>query len=262
MIRNLLVLPLIALTAGFASAQQIRASKPLVQTSSPVARAAAQDDRVYELRTYFASPGKLDELHNRFKNHMLGFHEKYGIANLGYWVPTDNPKRMIVSLVSYPSSAARESSWAKLCEDRDWIQARRESELKGRILDAVREEVLSADEAADVLTFAAKESRAFEIRRFTSESGTSETLKTQVREQITKEFGKTNAVVRFFTPTGEGNRTTTTLMAFIIRPMTDGEGVEEVTVRRPGNAKAGLAASRLVGEVVTVMKPTEYSPLK
>jgi len=264
MFRKLLLLPIIALSVQVASAQDIRAAKPV---ANPVVAppAATQDQQVYELRTYFASPGKLDDLHNRFKNHLLAFQEKYGIKNLGLWVPTDNPKRMIVALVSYPSMQARESSWARLAGDPQWIQARRASEANGRILDAVREEILTADQAADAMTFMGKSDYSFEIRRFTAESGKAEDVKVLVRDQVYDEVGKSNAVIRFFSPTGEGNRTSTTLMAFIVRPKADAESTEFVTTRggiSTGGGSNATAATRIPGEIVTTLKPTEYSPSK
>jgi len=261
MLRNFLLLTLVALTAGVASAQNIRASKPVADFARSSSVKESSDGRVYELRTYFASPGKLDDLHNRFKNHLLGFHEKHGITNIGYWVPTDNPKRMIVALVSYPSMEARDRSWSRLSADREWIQARRESEENGRILDAIREEVLSADEATDVMTLAMNEGRGFEIHRFTAESGQGETVKARVREELNDEFGKSQVTVRFFTPTGEGNRTATTLLAFIVRPVAEVDVVEFV-MKRGSTPRGGLEAAKIPGQIVTTLKVTEYSPAK
>ena len=40
---------------------------------------------VQELRIYDAMPGKLPDLHNRFKNHTMGLFEKHGIENVAYW---------------------------------------------------------------------------------------------------------------------------------------------------------------------------------
>jgi len=261
----LLLLPLLALTAQIGLAQDIRASKPVANAVRATAN-DTQDQRVYELRTYFASQGKLDDLHHRFKEHMLGLHEKYGISNLGYWVPTDNPKRMIVTLVSYPDMEARERSWARLSADREWINARRQSEANGRILDAVREEILTADQAADVMTFAAKADRSLEIRRFTAESGKAEEVKALVRDQLTGEVGSnTKAVIRFFSPTGEGNRTSTTLIAFVVRPKVDNERMEFVNTRggvSTGGESGDFTGQRIPGEIVTTLKATEYSPSK
>ena len=49
--------------------------------SEPVAH--AQSPRVYELRTYTAPDGKLEELHARFRNHTLRIFQKHGMSNVG-----------------------------------------------------------------------------------------------------------------------------------------------------------------------------------
>ena len=65
-------------------------------TSSPGAQAppsTAKGGRVFEMRTYYASPGKLEALHARFRDHTTKLFEKHGMTNVGYWVPIDRPDR-------------------------------------------------------------------------------------------------------------------------------------------------------------------------
>ena len=57
--------------------------------SEPVAH--AQSPRVYELRTYTAPDGKLEELHARFRNHTLRIFQKHGMSNVAYFKPQDAP---------------------------------------------------------------------------------------------------------------------------------------------------------------------------
>lgn len=261
MLRNYSTLVIVALTAGIASAQHIPARPATYQPLRAAAASPSGAGRVYELRTYFASPGKLDDLHARFKNHTLRLHERYDIENVGYWVPTDNPKRTIVSLVSYPSMAARERSWSRLMADREWIQVRRDSEANGRILDTVREEILTADEAVTVKALALKEANGFEIRRFTEESGKADDVKAAVHDELSREYGAEQTRVHFFTPTGEGNRTSATLIAIVVRPAPEVKDDVKPVSLRTGNS-GGLAAAKIPGAVVTNLKPTEYSPVK
>src|ERR671915_365763 len=53
---------------------------------------AQPDKRVFEIRTYYTHPGKLDALNARFRNHTVKFFEKHGMTNVGYWVPMDPPQ--------------------------------------------------------------------------------------------------------------------------------------------------------------------------
>ena len=43
---------------------------------------------IYEYRVYEAAPGKLPELHARFRDHTLKLFERHGIKNIGYWTVT------------------------------------------------------------------------------------------------------------------------------------------------------------------------------
>lgn len=49
--------------------------------------ARAQSERIFEMRTYTAHPGRLDALNARFRNHTMRIFEKHGMTNIGYWTP-------------------------------------------------------------------------------------------------------------------------------------------------------------------------------
>src|SRR5262249_40893157 len=97
-------------------------------------RRQGQDTRVYELRTYYAAPDKLDALNDRFREHTVRLFEKHGITNVGYWVPVDNPDNKLIYLLSYPSREAREKSWQEFLADPDWQKAQKDSEVNGKLV--------------------------------------------------------------------------------------------------------------------------------
>src|SRR5688572_24991404 len=86
--------------------------------------AAEKDSRVFEMRTYYAAPGKLDDLHARFRDHTTKLLGKHGIKDLGYWVPINNAENKLIFVLSYPSRDAREASWKSFQSDPDWIKAK------------------------------------------------------------------------------------------------------------------------------------------
>lgn len=105
--------------------------------------AAAQDkkaDRVFEMRTYTPSPGKMDALLARFRDHTLKLFEKHGMTNVGYWV-TQGPEPKLVYLLAFPSKDAREAAFKAFGADPDWQKARAESEKDGVKLAAKVESV-------------------------------------------------------------------------------------------------------------------------
>jgi hypothetical protein len=94
-------------------------------------------NRLFELRTYHAAPGKLDALQARFANHTLGLFARHGLAVVGFWVARDangQPSNDLVYLLAFPDSEAREQSWETFRTDPDWLKARADSEVNGPLL--------------------------------------------------------------------------------------------------------------------------------
>lgn len=102
---------------------------------APVVTVHAAADRVFELRTYTAAPGKLDALKARFRDHTVKLFEKHGITNIAYWVPADAPQKdnTLIYVVAHSSREAAKTSWAAFGADPDWVKARTDSEKDGRL---------------------------------------------------------------------------------------------------------------------------------
>src|SRR5438046_7005379 len=93
-----------------------------------IALVRAADTRCYELRAYYAAPGKLDALNARFRNHTMQIFEKHGMVNIGYWMPADNPDNKLIYVLAFPSRDAAKKSWADFSKDPDWQKVLAESE--------------------------------------------------------------------------------------------------------------------------------------
>src|SRR5271167_4656742 len=102
--------------------------------TSLTALAADADTRVFEMRTYHAAPGKLDDLNTRFRDHTVKLFEKHGITNIGYWTPIENTDNLLIYVLAYPSREARDTSWKEFQADEDWKKARAESEANGKLV--------------------------------------------------------------------------------------------------------------------------------
>src|SRR5947207_66667 len=92
------------------------------------AQSLAEDTRLFELRTYYTAPGKLDDLNARFRDHTTKLFEKHGMENIGYWTPMDNKENKLVYMLAFPSKEARDSSWKAFGADPEWKQVAKESE--------------------------------------------------------------------------------------------------------------------------------------
>jgi len=97
------------------------------------------NQRVFELRTYYAAPGKMAALHSRFKDHTCKLFKKHSMEIVGFWSPID-PKQadeVMVYLLAYPSKEAADRAWAAFREDPEWKAAKEASERDGVLVKKV-----------------------------------------------------------------------------------------------------------------------------
>jgi hypothetical protein len=116
-------------------------------TAAGIASHAAQADkgekkvetRVFEMRTYYAAPGKMKALHDRFRNHTNKLFEKHGMTLIGFWSPIDAKQadEKMVYILAYPSKEAADKSWKAFREDPAWLKAKGDSEKDGKLVDKV-----------------------------------------------------------------------------------------------------------------------------
>lgn len=112
----------------------------MLTTAPPVLSqsvASGRDATIYELRTYYPAPGKLDALNARFRNHTLRLFEKHGMRNVAYWndqPSKDFPEGRVIYVLAYPSREAREASWKAFGVDPEWRAVVTSSEASGKLV--------------------------------------------------------------------------------------------------------------------------------
>ena len=106
----------------------------------------AVDTRVFELRTYYAAPGKLNALHARFRDHTNKLFQKHGMTIIGFWTPTDEKgsSNKLIYILAFPSRAAAEKSWKVFRDDPEWKAAKAASEKDGVLVDKVESVFMKA----------------------------------------------------------------------------------------------------------------------
>jgi hypothetical protein len=129
-----------ALMPTVASAQQPPAGAPAAPAAAPAAVSSspsvAPNGRVFEMRTYYCHPGRLEALNKRFREHTNRLFVKHGMDLVGYWMPIDKPD-VLVYVLAYPSREAAIKAWTAFRGDADWNTARKASEADGPIVQKV-----------------------------------------------------------------------------------------------------------------------------
>ena len=137
---------------SFVSVVAAAQNAPAPPTIAP-SPSLAKDSRCFEIRTYTAAPGKLEELHARFRNHTLKLFKKHGMEVVGFWGPTDKEKgseNTLVYVLAFPSREALDKASKEFRVDPEWLKAREESEKNGKLTEKVESVILMATDYSPV----------------------------------------------------------------------------------------------------------------
>ncbi len=113
---------------------------------------AAQDNKVYELRTYTATPGNLDNLHARFRDHTIRIFENHGMKIVGFWSPLseDDADDTLIYVLEHASQEAANASWQAFGQDPEWKSVSEASNANGPILAGVERRYMSATDYSPI----------------------------------------------------------------------------------------------------------------
>jgi hypothetical protein len=230
------------------------------------------DTRIYEMRTYYAAPGKLEALNARFRDHTCKLFEKHGITNVGYWEPVDNPENKLVYVIAYPSREAHQERWKAFQDDPEWKKAKADSEAGGKLVEKVETVFLTATDYSPPIKPAKDGDRAFELRVYTASEGNLGRLNERFRDHTCKLFekhGMTN--VGYWTPMKDQKGADDTLIYILAHKSVDSgkanfdafrKDPNWLAARKASEDKAGGPLTVKDGVKSTYMKATDYSPIR
>jgi hypothetical protein len=234
---------------------------------------APKEVRLFEMRTYYAAPGKLDALLARFRDHTCKLFEKHGITNIGYWVPVENADNKLVYVLAFPDAAAREKAWKEFMDDADWKAAAAASEKDGKLVAKIESVLLKCTDFSPAVTpVAADPKRTFELRVYKCEEGRLPNLLARFREYTCKLFekhGMTN--VGYWTPVDKDKGADDTLV-YLLAHKNAAVGAESfksfradpdwIAAKKASEEKAGGSLTIQDGVKSTLMTPTDFSVMK
>ena len=128
-------------------AAAVLASSAAETNTAPASSSLAHDSRCFELRTYYAAPGKLEALNARFRDHTCALFKQHGMEIVGFWIPMDKEsgaENKLVYMLAHKSREAATQSWKDFGNDPEWKKARTESEVNGKLTEKVESVFLSA----------------------------------------------------------------------------------------------------------------------
>lgn len=111
---------------------------------SPKIKKSGKGDRIFELRTYYCLPGRLENLNARFRDHTRKLFEKQGMVNVAYWYTAeeDGIQPRLVYLLAHKNEETAKASFDAFRKDPEWIRVRDASEANGKIVEKVESRYL------------------------------------------------------------------------------------------------------------------------
>lgn len=243
----------------------------MAMTSTPAS--AAPDTLCYEMRIYYAAPGKLDDLNSRFRNHTLKLFEKHGMKNVGYWMPIDNPESKLVYVLSYPSREAREASWKAFVSDPEWKAVAKSTEANGRLVAKVETRFMSAIDYSPAITPVKSETPGvFELRTYTATPGKLSNLNARFRNHTVELFQKHGMKNLAYWNLLPGEKGADDTLIYLLGHASKAAGEASFksfredpkwkAAREASEANAGGSLTVPNGVKSEYMVPTDYSPWK
>jgi hypothetical protein len=94
---------------------------------------------IYELRTYWAAPGKREVLHNRFRSLTLGLFDRHNMQVVGFWTPEPATEATgdLVYILAFSDPDALTQAWNAFRADPDWQAGKAASEVGGVLASKV-----------------------------------------------------------------------------------------------------------------------------
>ena len=107
---------------------------------------AQEDGKVYELRIYTATPGNLDNLQARFRDHTIRIFNNHGMKIVGFWTPTseEDADDTLIYVLEHASQEAANASWQAFGQDPEWKSVSDASNANGSILAGVERRYMKA----------------------------------------------------------------------------------------------------------------------
>lgn len=103
-------------------------------------------DKVFEMRTYTTHEGKLQDLHDRFREHSIEILARHGMESVAYWVPEDPElsNNTLIYIITHESRDIADENWQSFFDDPEWQKVYEESHADGPLVDEVESVFMKA----------------------------------------------------------------------------------------------------------------------
>lgn len=233
----------------------------------------AHDTRTFEIRTYYAAEGKLDNLLARFRDHTCALFEKHGIENIGYWIPKDNADNKLVYIIAFPDRVEQKTMWRAFLDDPEWKAAAKASTVNGRLVSKIDSLFLDAtDYSPRVVTKQNSPNQLFELRTYKAAEGRLPNLHARFEDHTIGLFDKHGIEnIIYMQPQADQEGGADTLIYLISHKDEAarkasfgafGQDPDWKSARKASEERAGGGLTVKGGVTYEFLEPTDFSPMK
>ena len=99
---------------------------------------------IYEYRVYDAVPGRISDLHARFRDHTTKIFDRLGMKRIGFFTPEiGGCSDQIVYILAFDDLGHRERAWAAFRADPEWQRVKANTERDGPIVARLTSTILT-----------------------------------------------------------------------------------------------------------------------
>lgn len=88
---------------------------------------------LYELRIYNVTPGRMEAILNRFRDHTISLFAKHGMQVVEFWVDADDDNNRLYYVLEHPDKTARERNFEAFSTDPEWLALKERTEQDGSL---------------------------------------------------------------------------------------------------------------------------------
>ena len=231
---------------------------------STVARAA--DDNVYELRTYVAEPGRVDDLVTRLKGASQLF-AKHGMENVIFWAPfkdKESGQDKMTYILGHKNREAAAVSWKAFVADPEWHALRDANEANGKVVTKVDSVfMVRTDYSPPISAGTGQANGVHELRTYVTPEGKLQGLDARFRDHTLKLFekhGMTNGP--YFHPMDADKGAANTLIYWVTHKSSDAATASWKGFRDDPVWIKVRDASEVNGKLTTSVKSTYLTPIQ
>ena len=106
---------------------------------------------IYALHIYTATPGRMDDLLRRFRDHVLPLMDRHGIKQAGFWTGTEEATGNVLTYFTvWESMADHDLRWTAALNDPAWKAAQAESTANGPLVASTEKRFMTPTDFSSV----------------------------------------------------------------------------------------------------------------